>query len=77
MTTPANDNSPPVLISMNEAVRATSLSRTMLNKYRAQGRFPAAVPLGDRRFAFVRSEVNEWIAEHIARRNAAAKAVAA
>ncbi len=71
MTTPANDNNPPVLMSMNDAVRATSLSRTMLNKYRAQGRFPKAVPLGDRRFAFVRSEVNAWIADRIARRDTA------
>lgn len=69
--TPANDNQPPALISMNEAVRATSLSRTMLNKYRAEGRFPASVPLGDRRFAFVRSEVNAWISDRIAQRDAA------
>jgi prophage regulatory protein len=68
MPLPANDNSPPVLISMNEAVRATSLSRTMLNKYRADGRFPAAVSLGDRRFAFVRA----WIEDRIARRAAKA-----
>jgi prophage regulatory protein len=72
MPLPANDNSPPVLISMNEAVRATSLSRTMLNKYRADGRFPAAVSLGDRRFAFVRAEVNAWIEDRIARRAAKA-----
>jgi prophage regulatory protein len=68
MPLPSNDNSPPVLMSMNEAVRATSLSRTMLNKYRAEDRFPAAVPLGDRRFAFVRNEVHEWIADRIAGR---------
>ncbi|MEJ0051568.1 MAG: AlpA family phage regulatory protein [Methylovirgula sp.] len=77
MPAPANENSPPVLMSMNEAVRATSLSRTMLNKYRAEDRFPTAVPLGDRRFAFVRAEVNAWIIERIARRGEAAKAVAA
>lgn len=77
MPLPANDNSPPRLISMNETVRATSLSRTMLNKYRAEGRFPSAVALGDRRFAFVRSEVDAWIADRIARRGIAGKAVAA
>jgi prophage regulatory protein len=66
--TPANDNTAPTLISMNETVRATSLSRTMLNRYRAEGRFPAAVPLGERRFAFVRSEMNAWIQDRIARR---------
>ena len=72
----ANDNAP-TLISMNETVRATSLSRTMLNRYRAEGRFPAAVPLGDRRFAFVRAEVNAWISERIARRGVAAARAAA
>lgn len=64
MPAAANDNAP-TLISMNQVVRATSLSRTMLNRYRAKGRFPAAVPLGDRRFAFVRTEVDAWIAERI------------
>lgn len=38
----SNDNAP--LISMNETVRATSLSRTMINKYRAEGRFPKLCP---------------------------------
>lgn len=42
----------------------------MLNRYRAEGRFPSAVPLGDRRVAFVKSEVNEWIAARIAARGA-------
>jgi prophage regulatory protein len=68
MPAPANDNSPPALMSMKEAARTTSLSRTMLNRYRTEGRFPAAVPLGDRRFAFVRAEVDGWIRERIASR---------
>lgn len=42
----------------------------MLNRYRAEGRFPSAVPLGDRRVAFVRSEVNQWISARIAARGA-------
>jgi prophage regulatory protein len=40
----------------------------MLNRYRAEGRFPVAVDLGDRRVAFVRSEVTEWIQAKIAAR---------
>jgi prophage regulatory protein len=40
----------------------------MINRYRAEGRFCAAVPLGDRRIAFVRSEVLTWIQERIERR---------
>jgi prophage regulatory protein len=65
------DNDNVVLVSLNDAVRMTSLSRTMLNRYRAEGRFPIAVPLGERRIAFVRSEVQEWISGRIARRAAA------
>jgi prophage regulatory protein len=57
---------------MKDTVGATSLSRTMLNRYRSEGRFPAAVLLGDRRFAFVRAEVEQWIADRIARRAAEA-----
>jgi prophage regulatory protein len=60
----------PMLVSMKHACALTSLSRTMLNRYRAEGRFPAAVPLGDRRVAFVRKEVNQWIADRIAARGA-------
>ncbi|TIL55765.1 MAG: AlpA family phage regulatory protein [Mesorhizobium sp.] len=60
----ANDNSP-TLVSLNDAARMTSLSRTMVNRYRAEGRFPSAVPLGDRRVAFVRSEVTDWIQARI------------
>lgn len=65
----ANDNTP-VLISLNDACRLTSMSRTMLNKYRAEGRFPRAVDLGDRRVAFVRAEVLAWIDAKIAARAA-------
>jgi prophage regulatory protein len=53
---------------MKTACGLTSLSRTMLNRYRAEGRFPAAVPLGDRRVAFVKSEVSEWIGARISAR---------
>lgn len=59
----------PALISLNDAAALTSLSRTMLNKYRAAGSFPEAVPMGDRRIAFVRGEVLAWIQDRIDRRN--------
>ncbi|KAB1086469.1 AlpA family phage regulatory protein [Neorhizobium galegae] len=67
--TPANDNL--ALISLKDACALTSMSRTMLNRYRAEGRFPVAVELGDRRVAFVRSEVAAWIQQKIAARVAA------
>jgi prophage regulatory protein len=58
----------PCLISLNEAVRLTSLSRTAINVRRANGDFPLAVPLGDKRIAFVRVEVEQWILDRIAAR---------
>lgn len=64
----------PVLISLNDACALTSLSRTAINRWRALGMFPAAVPLGDKRVAFVRSEVEQWVRDRIAAR---AKAEAA
>ncbi|KQT04133.1 AlpA family phage regulatory protein [Rhizobium sp. Leaf386] len=60
----------PVLISLNEASKLTSLSRTAINRWRDMGRFPKAVPLGDRRVAFVRAEVEQWIRDRIALRAA-------
>lgn len=65
-----NDNTPS-LISPKDAARMCAMSRTMLNRYRAEKRFPQAVSLGDRRIAFVRAEVQAWIDERIAARVAA------
>jgi len=64
-----NDNGPR-LVSLNDACAMTSMSRSMVNKYRALGRFPTAVPLGDKRVAFVKSEVEAWISERISARAA-------
>jgi prophage regulatory protein len=68
ITNPSADE--PCLVSMKRACELTSLSRTMINRYRAEGRFCAAVPLGDKRIAFVKSEVSEWIAARISARGA-------
>jgi len=57
------------LISLNEVCRRTSLSRTQINVYRSQNRFPKAVPLGFKRIAFVASEVDGWIAARVAERD--------
>ncbi|TSE07593.1 AlpA family phage regulatory protein [Mesorhizobium intechi] len=58
-----------VLISIKEAARITSLSRTSINEKRAAGKFPQPVPLGDKRIAFVKSEVEQWIRDRIAARS--------
>lgn len=58
----------PCLISLNEASKVTSLSRTMINRLRSEGRFPSAVPLGEKRIAFPRDEVAQWVRDRIAAR---------
>ena len=60
----------PALVSLKDVVRLTSLSRSMVNRYRVEGRFPAAVPLGERRVAFVRAEVDKWVRDKMAARAA-------
>ena len=59
---------PPALVSLKEVCRITSLSRTAINQRRKDGTFPAAVSLGDKRVAFVRSEVDSWIRARIGSR---------
>jgi prophage regulatory protein len=67
---PANDNHPR-LMAPKEAAAATSLSRTLLTLMAAEGQFPKPVPLGERRIAYVRREVEAWIDERIAARTVA------
>ncbi|MDI5929595.1 AlpA family phage regulatory protein [Rhizobium leguminosarum] len=54
-----------ILVSINDAAKMTSLSRTMINKYRDAGRFPKPIAMGARRVAFLRTEVVAWINERI------------
>lgn len=56
----------PRLVSLNQVCEMTSLSRTYINKCRAEGTFPKEIPIGQRRIAFVRAEVDQWIADRIA-----------
>lgn len=60
---------PPLLISMRETCGLTTLSRTTINTRRLAGAFPQAVPLGEKRIAFVRAEVEQWIRDRITARN--------
>ncbi len=64
---PANDNIP-ILISIKDVAAMTSLSRPQINVLRGREEFPAAVSLGERRIAFVRSEVAAWVNDRIAAR---------
>lgn len=64
-----NDNKPP-LMAPKEAAAATSLSRTYLAMMADNGDFPKPVRLSERRIAYVRAEVEAWIADRVARRMA-------
>jgi prophage regulatory protein len=62
----------PSLVSLNGVCEITSLSRTMINRLRAEGKFPRAVEAGDRRIAFVREEVHAWVKARISDRDSKA-----
>jgi prophage regulatory protein len=66
---PANDE--PRLISVKDAAKMTGMSRSMISVLRAEGKFPVAVSLGERKIVFVRAEVESWIDQRIASRGAA------
>lgn len=66
---PANDNQ--VIVSVKDACEMTSLSRTAINNWRREGKFPQHVQLGEKRLGFVKSEVLAWIDVRIAARQAA------
>lgn len=65
----ANDNKPR-LMTPKEAAAATTFSRTMLAIMAKDKKFPSPVPLGEKRIAFVRAEVEAWIDSRIAARAA-------
>ncbi|PCD66795.1 helix-turn-helix transcriptional regulator [Rhizobium phaseoli] len=67
-TTHANDNF--ALISLKDTCALTSMSKTMIHRLRSDGSFPSAVSLGEKRIAFVRKEVTDWVQEKIAARAA-------
>lgn len=73
------DHSPvPIIVRMREVLRMVGLSRATIYKRIKQGKFPAALPLGDGAVAvgWLRSEVEQWIAEQVSRRDALAAAAA-
>lgn len=59
------------LMSPNEAQDATTMSKVLLRMMANEGRFPQPVPIGERRIAYVRAEVDAWIDARINSRAAA------
>jgi prophage regulatory protein len=69
------DTAPPQhvrLIREAECRDRTGLSRSQRWRLEREGRFPARVPLSERTFGWVESEIDEWIAARVASRRRAA-----
>ncbi len=64
-TTPPESCSPDgedpiVFLSPRQVTHRTSLSRSTLERWSQEGKFPEPVPLGEFRKAWIESEVFEW-----------------
>ncbi len=66
----ANDPVPERLMRVGEVCAATGLSHSVLYERMKKGEFPKSIPLGGRAVAWSSVEVNEWIQQRIAARNA-------
>ncbi|WP_289118182.1 AlpA family transcriptional regulator [uncultured Idiomarina sp.] len=58
------------LMKVKEVMHATSLARPTIYKYMAKGQFPKPVSLGGRAVAWVADEIDDWIMQCIAERDA-------
>jgi prophage regulatory protein len=58
------------LLRKRAVLDKTGLSHAKLYVEIREGKFPRPVDLGPKSVAWVESEIDEWIAEHIARRDA-------
>lgn len=64
------EQQPARFLPPREAYKRAGLSRVTIWKLEKAGQFPRAVKLTVGRKAYVESEVDAWIADRIARRNA-------
>jgi prophage regulatory protein len=67
----SEENKEQILIRRKEVERLTSLSRSYIYAKMATGEFPKPVTLGTMSVAWIKAEVQEWIASKIAERKAA------
>lgn len=58
------------LIRLSEVIEKVGLETSAIYERIAEGKFPAQVPIGRRAVAWVEDEVDAWVAEHIAARDA-------
>ncbi|MED5525616.1 MAG: AlpA family transcriptional regulator [Pseudomonadota bacterium] len=55
-------------IKLKEVQNLTSLPRSTIYKYIAEGRFPKQISLGERNVAWLESEIQTWIREKVEQR---------
>ncbi len=60
----------PRLLRIRQVIERTGMSRAAIYQKIQEGAFPKQVPLSVRAVGFVESEVNRWISQRIAQRNA-------
>lgn len=56
-------------IKLRDVMELTSLARSTIYKFVAEGRFPKQVVLGSNCVAWVESEIHEWLEGRIAERD--------
>ncbi|WP_432692364.1 helix-turn-helix transcriptional regulator [Morganella morganii] len=61
------------LLRVRDVMKKTSFKRSWVYVQMERGKFPRPVRIGGRSIAWVESEVNEWIASHIKKREGARK----
>jgi len=66
------EDTPIRFIRLPEVLRITGISRSLVYKLQAEGKFPRGVKLGAISVAWVESEVQAWCAQRIAERDASA-----
>lgn len=57
-------------LKIREVMEITSLARSTIYKFTAEGRFPKQVPIGGNSVVWVESEVLEWMEARINERDA-------
>ena len=58
------------LLRIREVIAATGLRRSTLYSLIGEGRFPRPVRISERTTAWLESEVNDWVTERVAERDA-------
>ncbi|MEL6828146.1 MAG: AlpA family phage regulatory protein [Pseudomonadota bacterium] len=58
-----------MLLSQEQVIQIVGLSRQEIWRRRHSGDFPEPIRLGTRRIAFLKSEIEEWIAARISERD--------